>query len=111
MDTLSPKMVTTLAGEQNKKMVSSCAYLTRLTTLSDDLVKSALKLKKYKGVKYHTVAENISGLIPPGSTGVNHGKCIELSFINPMRHFCSSGLLIGIPTDGVVILLTVTIVK
>jgi hypothetical protein len=55
----------------------------------DALVKSALKLSKYRGVKYHTVAQNISGLIPAGSTGVNH----------------------GIPTDGIVVLLTVTIVK
>jgi hypothetical protein len=76
--------------------------------LSDALVKSALKLKKYRGVKYHTVAQNIPGLIPPGSTGINHGKCTELSF-NPARHFCSSGLAIGIPTDGIVVLLTVTI--
>jgi hypothetical protein len=55
----------------------------------DSLVKSALKLKKYRGVKYNTVARNITGLLPPGSTGVNH----------------------GIATDGVVVLLTVTIVK
>jgi hypothetical protein len=55
----------------------------------DALVKSALKLSKYRGVKYHTVAQNISGLIPAGSKGVNH----------------------GIPTDGIVVLLTVTIVK
>jgi hypothetical protein len=55
----------------------------------DSLVKSALKLKKYRGVKYKTVAQRITGLIPPGSTGINH----------------------GIPTDGVVVLLTVTIVK
>jgi hypothetical protein len=77
--------------------------------LSDALVKSALKLKKYKGVKYHTVAQNIPGLIPPGSTGINHGKCTELTF--NIRHFCSSGLAIGIPTDGIVVLLTVTIEK
>jgi len=55
----------------------------------DKLVKSALKLKKYRGVKYQTVAQNITGLIPPGSTGINH----------------------GISTDGVVVLLTVTILK
>jgi hypothetical protein len=77
--------------------------------LSDALVKSALKLKKYKGVKYHTVAQNIPGLIPPGSTGINHGKCTELSF--NICHFCSSRLAIGIPTDGIVVLLTVTIEK
>ena len=75
--------------------------------LSDALVKSALKLKKYKGVKYHAVAQNISGLLAPGSAGVNHGKC---SF-NPARHFCLSGLAIGIATDGIVVLLTVTIEK
>lgn len=51
---------------------------------SDKFVKSALKLKKYRGVKFNS---NI--LIPPGSTGDN----------------------LGIPTDGVVVLLTVTIVK
>jgi hypothetical protein len=79
--------------------------------LSDALVKSALKLKKYRGVKYHTVAQNIPGLISPGSTGINHGKWTELSFFNPARHFCSSGFVIGIATDGIVVLLTVTIVK
>jgi hypothetical protein len=46
-------------------------------------------LKQYQGVKYSTVAKNITGLIPPGSSGINH----------------------GIATDGVVVLLTVKIVK
>ncbi|KAF8485300.1 hypothetical protein DFH94DRAFT_663188 [Russula ochroleuca] len=55
----------------------------------DNLVKSALALKQYQGVKYSTVAKNITGLIPPGSSGINH----------------------GIATDGVVVLLTVKIVK
>ena len=50
--------------------------------LSDSLVKSALGLKKkYKGVLYHTVAEKITGLIPPGSAGINHGEWTESSFI------------------------------
>jgi len=53
----------------------------------DKFVKSALGLKKYQGIKYSTVARNITGLLPSGSTGVNH----------------------GIATDGVIILLTVTI--
>jgi hypothetical protein len=60
--------------------------LTRLTTyyfvFSDDFVKSAVKLKEYQGVKYNTVARNITGLIPPGSTGVNHGEYIKFSFIH-----------------------------
>ncbi|KAI0253113.1 hypothetical protein BJV78DRAFT_241903 [Lactifluus subvellereus] len=54
----------------------------------DSLVKSALGLKKYRGVKYQTTAQSISGMIPAGSTGINHGIAI----------------------DGVVTLLTVTIV-
>jgi len=53
----------------------------------DSFVKSAVELKEYQGIKYNTVARNITGLIPPGSTGINH----------------------GIPTDGIVVLLTVTI--
>jgi hypothetical protein len=44
---------------------------------SDKLVKSALKLKKYQGIKYNTVARNIEGLIPPGSTGINHSEWTE----------------------------------
>jgi hypothetical protein len=77
---------------------------------SDSFVNGALKLKKkFHGVKFNTVAERITGLIPAGSKGVNHGEWTELSF-NP-RHFCSSGLAIGIATDGVVVLLTVTIEK
>jgi len=56
----------------------------------DSFVKSAVGLKKkIHGVKFNTVAERITGLIPAGSNGVNH----------------------GIATDGVVVLLTVTISK
>jgi len=55
----------------------------------DSFVKGALGLKKYRGVKYQTTSQSISGMIPPGSTGINH----------------------GIPIDGIVTLLTVTIVK
>ena len=75
--------------------------------LRDALVKSALKLKKYRGVKYNTVARNITGLISPGSDGVNHREWTELY----PRRFCSSGLAKGIATDGIVTLLTVTIVN
>ncbi|KAH9987857.1 hypothetical protein BJV77DRAFT_1023918 [Russula vinacea] len=55
----------------------------------DELVNSAVALKKYKGVKYNTVAQRITGLIPPGAGGINH----------------------NISTDGVVVLLTVKIEK
>ncbi|KAI9449627.1 hypothetical protein BJY52DRAFT_228009 [Lactarius psammicola] len=55
----------------------------------DKFVKGALGVKRYQGVKYQTVAQNITGLLPAGSTGINH----------------------GIPTDGVTVLLTITIVS
>ncbi|KAH8979925.1 hypothetical protein EDB86DRAFT_596917 [Lactarius hatsudake] len=55
----------------------------------DKFVSGALGVKRYQGVKYQTVAQNVTGLLPPGSTGINH----------------------GIPTDGVTVLLTVTIVS
>jgi len=55
----------------------------------DSLVKSATGLKNYRGVKYQTTVQRITGLIAPGSTGINH----------------------GIATDGVVALLTVAVVK
>jgi len=53
----------------------------------DAFVSGALGVKTYKGVHFHTVATNLTGLLPPGSKGVNH----------------------GIATDGVTVLLTVTI--
>ncbi|KAN0124287.1 hypothetical protein V8E52_001936 [Russula decolorans] len=59
----------------------------------DKFVKSALKLKKYRGVKYSTVARNITGLIPPGSTGVNHEITAKfpqvLSFESSTKHLAS----------------------
>lgn len=82
--------------------------MTYYLVFSDSFVKSALELKQYQGVKYSTVARNITGLIPPGSTGVNHGEYIKLRVHYP-RPICSSGLAIGIAVDGVVVLLTVTI--
>ncbi|KAI0260526.1 hypothetical protein BC834DRAFT_831774 [Gloeopeniophorella convolvens] len=54
----------------------------------DKLAQDAAGITTFGGVTYSTVVENITGLIPPGSTGINA----------------------GIPIDGVVKLLTVTIV-
>jgi hypothetical protein len=39
----------------------------------DSLVQGALAVTTYQGVKYQTVAQDITGLLPPGSNGVNHG--------------------------------------
>ncbi|KAA1471724.1 hypothetical protein DENSPDRAFT_837784 [Dentipellis sp. KUC8613] len=54
----------------------------------DALVSAAIGSTNFGGVSYSTTAENITGLIAAGSTGVNH----------------------GIAQDGIVTLLTVTIV-
>jgi hypothetical protein len=37
-------------------------------------VQNALGTTKYGGVKYSTVAENVTGLLAAGSVGVNHGN-------------------------------------
>ncbi|KAI0063783.1 hypothetical protein BV25DRAFT_1772966, partial [Artomyces pyxidatus] len=54
----------------------------------NDFVAAALGQTSFDGVSYSTTAENITGLIAPGSAGVNH----------------------GIATDGIVTLLTINIV-
>ncbi|KAI0063767.1 hypothetical protein BV25DRAFT_1801513 [Artomyces pyxidatus] len=54
----------------------------------DEFVSAAAAGSSFNGVSYSTAAENITGLLAPGSAGVNH----------------------GIATDGIVTLLTVTIV-
>jgi len=53
----------------------------------DSLVNSAVGLKTHGGVKYQTDVQKLTGYIPPGSAGINH----------------------GIAVDGVIALLTVTI--
>jgi len=54
----------------------------------DLLVANAVGKSRHKGVRYLTVAQNITGLLAPGSEGVNH----------------------GIAQDGITALLTVTII-
>jgi len=53
----------------------------------NNLVAAAIGTTSYGGTTYNTVAQNITGLMPAGSAGVNH----------------------GIAVDGIVTLLTVTI--
>ena len=65
----------------------------------------AIGVKKYQGIKYQTTALNFTGLLPPGSKGVNHGTGTT-NLCDVMTH----RLAIDIPTDGVTVLLTVTIV-
>lgn len=77
--TLSHRTVTTLAGKWNAK--KSLCTLQNRRLFSDAFVKDAVGLKKYQGIKYNTVARNITGLIPSGSTGINHGEKIKFRFI------------------------------
>lgn len=35
---------------------------------------AAVGRTSYGGVRYHTTAENISGLLAPGADGINHGQ-------------------------------------
>ncbi|KAJ7092486.1 hypothetical protein B0H15DRAFT_175956 [Mycena belliarum] len=54
----------------------------------DKLVANALGVNTHEDVTYSTVGQNITGLLAPGSVGVNH----------------------GIATDGMTVLLTVTMI-
>ncbi|KAH9935389.1 uncharacterized protein B0H18DRAFT_412142 [Fomitopsis serialis] len=55
----------------------------------DQLVAHAIGLKSFDGISYYTVAQNVTGLMPAGSAGVNH----------------------GIAVDGIVTLLTVSVTE
>ncbi|KAJ6578799.1 hypothetical protein DFH09DRAFT_1148342 [Mycena vulgaris] len=54
----------------------------------DKLVTNAVGVTSHEDIMYSTVAQNLTGLLPAGSVGVNH----------------------GIATDGMTVLLTVTII-
>jgi hypothetical protein len=67
-------------------------------------VNAAVGVKKYKGVKYSTTVLYLTGLLPPGSNGVNHSM--------GTTNICDviiDQLSIDIPTDGKTALLTITI--
>jgi len=74
---------------------------------SENLVKSAVGLTEYAGVKYRTDVKNITGLMSPGSKGINHGAWAEMGL--PLG-FLSLNYAIGVATDGVVALFDVTII-
>ncbi|KAI8993798.1 hypothetical protein BD414DRAFT_411631 [Trametes punicea] len=43
----------------------------------DELVAGAIGTTSYNGVTYRTTAQNVTGLLPVGSAGVNHGIAID----------------------------------
>ncbi|KAG6335523.1 hypothetical protein ID866_3553 [Astraeus odoratus] len=67
----------------------SCPMVTILDGMHNNLVAAALGETSFNGIIYMTTAVNVTGLLPPGSQGVNH----------------------GIAQDGIVTLLTVTILN
>jgi hypothetical protein len=77
MATPSNQMATILVGEcyfGNGTCTFGRSDGTIFFVFSDSFVKSAIGLKKYKGVKYQTTAQSITGLIAAGSNGINHGE-------------------------------------
>jgi hypothetical protein len=68
-------------------------------------VSAAVGKTWFNGVKYHTTARNVTGLLAAGVDGINHGEFDQLSSCSSD----SSGSLSGIAQDGIVTLLTVTI--
>ena len=103
--TILLRTVIILAGEYTP---ASCTRSDGGTAsrCSDRFASDALGVKTYQGVTFNTVAENLTGLLPPGSTGVNHG----MGTTNVCNVIVDQ-LVIGIATDGVTVLLTVTIVS
>lgn len=50
-----------------------------ISVLSDNMAKSAGGLKVHGGVKYQTEVRSLTGLVPPGPEGINHGELAGLS--------------------------------
>lgn len=71
----------------------------------DAFVSGALGVKSYQGFNFQTVATNITGLLPSGSKGVNHGMAPPNIYATLFVY----RLATGIATDGVTVLLTVTV--
>ena len=46
-----------------------------ITVFRDSMAKSAAGLKTHGGVKYKTDVQRLTGLMPPGSKGINHSEC------------------------------------
>ena len=83
-----------------------------LSVLRDALAKSAAGLKTHGGIKYQTEVQRLTGLMPAGSGGINHREWAELNLCL-LRFLIIINLdivILGIATDGVVVLLVVTIV-
>lgn len=72
---MSYQMGTTLAGTLYVLYPTFRSSLTRMGSCRDSLVAHALGETSYGGIHYSTQVQNITGLLAPGSGGVNHGAC------------------------------------
>ena len=72
-------------GEYYLTITAAEFIYMRILYISDDLVSAAAGTTSFDGVSYTTVAENLTGLLAPGSTGVNHGLFFQL-LITCSRH-------------------------
>ena len=50
------------------------------------LVAAAVGITSYGVVTYSTTAQNVTGLLPAGATGVNHGACRLGVLSAPLSH-------------------------
>lgn len=50
---------------------------TSLRICRDSLVANAIGVQSYGGVSYYTDAQNVTGLLAPGSEGINHGAYLK----------------------------------
>jgi hypothetical protein len=64
-------MATTSVGEM--MYFKPTEYSLNYYFASDAIVKAASVRTSFRGVRYSTMIQNVTGLLAPGSTGVNHG--------------------------------------
>lgn len=74
----------------------------------DNFVKMAVGVTSFNGTQYNTTAQTLTGVLPAGSNGINHGM------IEVFNRFATLHLRrmapTGIAIDGNAVLLTVTVV-
>ncbi|CDO76722.1 hypothetical protein BN946_scf184796.g16 [Trametes cinnabarina] len=78
----------------------------------DQLVAGAVGITSFDGVTYSTTAQNVTGLLPVGSAGVNHGTSTGLRLAPTFPSTAVDDRCVptsGIAIDGIVTVLTVTI--
>jgi hypothetical protein len=81
--------------------------LTERRPVSDAIASAAIGKTSHNGVTYFTRVRDVVGLLEPGVKGVNHSKLRSCTPIHLLTLYSRT----DISQDGIVVLLTVTIVK